>query len=384
MPPGKERKQAIESAVEEVSSQLQQMQHIRQQAGAVAKGKDATMPFALASADEFVPEMYFSPPEMGHNWVAKANAKAPTPRPVPKGDYEIIQNHMRNAWSGDGYDPNTTKIIVKSPRSKVTGNHFNDVLANNEVMTSVANMFQVKSTKGGKQARSLKQFDSVADLKLALSKLQEDTRWYKEKDGKREPKIDPVTGEQYKYPFSIRYTTDDGVWIEMSKAGTAKVEGGVNMLIKVEPNGDLTGVMSDLHNFWEQKTIKGVKVRNYPMKWALPNEVLAMTRPMQSNVVSISGVAGKVPKPSQKRVTLDEEGLTLGKFGKEAEERRISQAESAPLPETGRQAAAEKRIQETGMLTPSRGEVLRQSVPVAQNVALTGGMLSQTPEEEEK
>lgn len=362
MPAGNERKQAVEKAVEEVSAQLQQMQHIRQQAGAVAKGKDATMPFALASADEFVPEMYFRPKDMGHDWVYKITTKAPQPREVRKSDAQYIQSHFTRAWSGDGYDPQTSKIIVKSPRSQVTGNHFRDALGNNEVVTKISNLFQGQTKVDGKVVnRSLKEFDSVEDLYKGLQKLQ------KRKDA-------PA--------FRIHAQDETGVWVQMSKAGTAKVEGGVNILIKVEPNGDLTGVMSDLHNFYEQKKIGGVTVKNVPMKMALPDEVLAITRPMQTNVVSISARAGEKAKGTEKRVTVDPEGRKLGKFGVEAESRRIPQAETAPIPETGKQPAAERRIQETGMLRPSKKETLRQTVPVGMNIVAAEGMLTGAPEEE--
>ena len=376
-------RKAIEDAVEEVSSQLQQMQHIRQQSGAKALVNDETFDFALASADEFVPEMYFTPKEKGHNWYYKTTEGAPQVRQVRKEDAEFIQQHFIDAWKGDGYDPKSTKIIVKTPRSqKVTGDHFNDVLANNPIVTNISDLFQQNIREGGKKTgkitdRSLKEFDSVDDLYNALHGLQK--RLYKDAEGNR--RIDKKTGKPVGLPFSLKFADDTGVWIEMSKAGTAKVEGGVNMLIKIEPNGDLTGVMSDLHNFYEQKTIKGVTIRNVPMKRALPNEVLAITRPMQTNIVSVSSAAGKKPKAKSKQLT-DAEGKTLGKFGAEAESRRIPHSESAPIPDKATQKAARERIDRAGAVRPSMLGVAKQLPMVGANAVMTTGMLSGNPEED--
>lgn len=123
----------------------------------------------------------------------------------------------------------------------------------------------------------------------------------------------------------------------MSKAGEAKVEGGVNMLIKVGIDGNLTGVMSDLHDFMEKIPTGKIAnkvglnrrlaraglpqipdVPNVPMQMALPNNVVAVSPPMQSNVVSITG-------QTFNQKTKDAMGLR--------------QADTAPIPEAARKEA---------------------------------------------
>jgi hypothetical protein len=85
------------------------------------------------------------------------------------------------------------------------------------------------------------------------------------------------------------------------KGGRGKVEGGINMIMKVEPNGDVTGYMSDLHDFLEKTPIGPVLERS------LPTQVFAVSPPMQTNVFSIItderlksrgfGDKARVPRP---------------------------------------------------------------------------------------
>ena len=51
----------------------------------------------------------------------------------------------------------------------------------------------------------------------------------------------------------------------------------------------------------------------------------------------------------------------------------LRQADTAPIPEAARKEATKKRVEEAALIKPSRGEIARESIPVAQNVALVGG-----------
>jgi hypothetical protein len=377
----------IDSAIQIAHAQMQQMAHIKRQSGQKPKKYDATEEFALASADPNVPQMYFKPGDYEGAWFHKTASKgAMTPDGKTdvgfrKQDSDFIQEHVQNAWK---FNPDKTRIIVKAPRSDITGNHFNDVLARNTAVSDIAELFLDKG--------KFKAFDSVDDLADALDKLQTKSHRYKkdsngkpvlDKDGnkvilhaKGDKKTNAKTGKNLSPSFGIKATDDTGVWITMGKAGTAKVEGGVNMLVKVDKNGNLIGVMSDVHDFYEKARIPktNITIRNRPMEAALPTTVLAVTPPMQSNVVSISR-GWKYNKDGSVKKT--------GKFSEADEAMRIDQGTSMPLNPMARKVAAEDRLRRTAALAPSKAEIARQAIPVAQNIAFTQGMLSGPRELEE-
>jgi hypothetical protein len=365
----------IDSAIEIAHSQMQQMAHIKRQSGQKPRKYDATEDFALASADPNVPQMYFKPNDYEGSWFHKTAARgAMTPEgktdvSFRKQDSDFIQDHVEKAWK---FKPEKTRILVKTPRSDITGNHFNDVLARNPAITGVAELFLDKG--------KFKAFDTVDDLHKALDDLQTKSHRYTynqyktDKNGnkvlvhaKGDKKTNAKTGKALSPNFGIKAADDTGVWITMGKAGTAKVEGGVNMLVKVDKNGNLIGVMSDVHDFYEKARIPktNITIRNRPMEAALPTTVFAITPPMQSNVVSVSrgwkyNKDGSVKKK--------------GKFSEADEKMRIDQATSMPVPMAARKAAAVDRINRTAALKPSKAEIARQSIPVAQNLAFAQGM----------
>lgn len=375
----------IDSAIQIAHAQMQQMAHIKRQSGQKPKKYDATEEFALASADPNVPQMYFKPGDYEGSWFHKTASKgAMTPEGKTdvgfrKQDSDFIQDHVQKAWK---YNPDKTRIMVKAPRSDITGNHFNDVLARNTAVSNIAELFVDKG--------KFKAFDTVEDLQKALDGLQTKSHRYSnniykkdsngkpilDKDGnkvilhaKGDKKTDAKTGKNLSPSFGIKAADDTGVWITMGKAGTAKVEGGVNMLVKVDKNGNLIGIMSDVHDFYEKARIPktNITIRNRPMEAALPTTVLAVTPPMQSNVVSISR-GWKYNKDGSVKKT--------GKFSEADEAMRIDQGTSMPLNPMARKAAAEDRLRRTAALAPSKAEIARQAVPVAQNVAFAQGMLA--------
>lgn len=370
-------KTAANQALELAQAQMQQMANVKKQAGGKTRGDDATKDFINAATDPDAPQGFINTAEAGQGWYhnSTSNAKSVI-NGISKADSDIIEEHVMRVWKAD---PNKTNIIVKTPRSDYTGNHFEDVLARNTNVTRVAELF---ADKDG----NFVSFNSGQELADAIGDLNKANKTYQRKSGDNKPgdvKRDKTTGKKEGNLFSIQRVEDDGVWLQMSKAGQAKVEGGVNMLIKVDTNGNLTGVMSDLHDFFEKlptgkiankfgvnKAIEKVgrgkiptigDVPNVPMQMALPNDVIAVTPPMQTNVVSVTG-------KTFNQNTRDAMGLR--------------QADTTPTPEAAMKAAVRDRVEATGQITPSRGEVLRESVPVAQNVALVGGGIASNFEED--
>jgi hypothetical protein len=370
-----------DKALQLAQSQMQQMANIKKQSGQVTRGEDATKDFINAAADPDAPEVFFNAGEAGKGWYHDSASQAKSViRGIDKTDSDFIENHVMRVWKAD---PNRTEIIVKTPRSDYTGNHFEDVLARNTNLTQVAKLFS--DSKG-----DFVPFESPEALKEAIQELNKSATTYKRASGDKKAgdvKRNKATGEKEKDLFSISKVDDDGVWLQMSKAGQAKVEGGVNMLIKVDVNGNLTGVMSDLHDFYEKiptskiaklgnkignalldKTdidyrlnMKLPDVPNVPLRLALPKNVIAVSPPMQTNVVSITG-----------KTFNDKTKSAMG----------LKQADTTPTPEAAMKAAVRDRVEAAGQIKASTGEVLRESLPVAQNVALVGGGVASNFEED--
>lgn len=323
-------------------NQAQAMENIKRQAGQKPKKMSATEDFVLAASDPASPATYNALRDHGPSWYHEIASPASTFNGFRQADSDFIQEHIQRRWGRAFEKPERTEVLVKTPRSDITGNHFVDVLGRNPSVTKVSDLFLKKS---GKKPR-FEPFDSVEDLKVALEK-QAGTK--------------VTQAGKEKNAFRVLKSDDTGVWIETAGVGRAKVEGGVNMLMKVEPNGNLTGVMSDVHNFLEEARIKGVTIRNRPMEAVLPNQVMAVSPPMQTNVISVSRV---------------------DKFGPEAELMREAQKETMPVPPRARTEAARERVEQPMGLTPSTGEVARQATQQAADYTMLGNLLSREEEPE--
>lgn len=345
---------AANNAIKLAHSQMQQMANIKKQAGQVTRGDDATKDFINAAADPDSPGAFFNAGEMGKGWFKQSTQNSKAVRTeqfgaLPDADADFIEEYLfsKNAW--DLKDPDKVNVIVKTPRSDVTGNHFKDILGR---APNVSNIAEVFADKDG----NFVPFQSSDQLRQALIDKRTKLRTYQNKAGKNKPgdvKRDPKTGKPIPPAFSVVKTADDGVWVNFGRVGEAKVEGGVNALVKVGLDGTLTGVMSDLHNFYEKFKIPKTKitVQNRPMQMALPQEVLAITPPMRTTVQEIG--RGSTFKASERA------GIR-------------PQSETIPIPEAATLDAARRRVEAAAEIRPSAGEVARQTVPVAQNVGLLG------------
>ena len=346
---------AARQALVEAHQQAQQTGIIRKQVGAEAKKKDLTESFLEAASDPNSPAPpVFKVSDYGPNWYDDLASPAATFSNFSPSKAQFIQDHIERVWGGlRGYDRTRTKASIKTPRSDITGNHFTDVLSENpSVRTQIGNVF----LGGTKDAPALRQFNSVDELKSALEPLTQNNKYVK----------GPKAGETKKDKFGknelpsirIQGVDEDGVWVTIpglvGKSG--KVEGGINALVHVSTNGDLIGVMSDMHNFLEEIPIPKVgRVRNRPMELAVKEDFLNVTPPMQTNVVSIS---------------------KEGKFGEMAEELREAPRETMKVPERAQSnkdnPAAQTRLEETMAQQVSPTSRAREATAVAQNIASLG------------
>ena len=320
------------AAIEEAHSQMQQMKNIRMQAEAVARKNDATDPFGIAAADPSSP-MYFAPTRK--NWYWSSGSKGANLRDITPEESKFVQNHFENTWL-KGEDMNDVRIVVKKPHSQVTGDHFRDVIGRNSQVKHALNVFKNFKRRGRPE------FETVEELAAAVKK-------------KADTKIKIAGHKDKQKAFTYVGEDNGGVWIKLGKAGTAKVEGGVNMLIKIEPNGNVTGYMSDLHDFLEK--VPGL---GQGLAYSLPKKVLAVSPPMQSNVYSLMS-----------------EAKTSDIFGK------AGMAKRKPIPSfpENERAAAADRLNTAAAYKPSKTEIARQTGQVAQNVSLFGNLMSPTEEQ---
>jgi hypothetical protein len=348
---------AARQALIEAHQQAQQTGIIRKQVGAEAKKTDFTESYLEAASDPNSPAPpTFRVSDYGDNWYDDLASPAATFGDFPPRKARFIQDHIEKVWGGlRGYDRTRTQASIKTPRSDITGNHFTDVLSENpSVRTQIGNVF----LGGTKDAPALKQFDSVDELKLALEPLTRNNK-YTKGDKAGETKKNKI-GKDELPSIHIEGVDEDGVWVTIpglvGKSG--KVEGGINGLVHISTDGNLIGVMSDMHNFLEEIPIPKVgRVRNRPMEAAIKDDYLNVTPPMQTNVVSIS---------------------KEGKFGDAAEELREAVGETVKVPSRAQSnkanPAAQQRLEETMSQEVSPVSYAREAVPVAQTGVLIGSM----------
>lgn len=316
--------------VEIAHSQIQALANIRTQAGAKANKEDLAYNFALAASDPNSPFVYFKPDEVGSDWLHQTtkNGGNIAGKEVPAEQSAMVQSMMMDAWKD--LDTDRMRVIVKNPMSAVTGAHFLDVVDKGgfagPVKGQIFDVFDPK--KVGDVA--INETSTVSDLEKALRKraeLQTGSR-----KGKKRPDVD----------FVVKGSDSTGVYVMVSrrqrKGGRGKVEGGINMIMKVEPNGDVTGYMSDLHDFLEKTPIGPVLERS------LPTQVFAVSPPMQTNVFSI----------------ITDERLKSRGFGDKARVPR-------PQAPAGEFDDAVRRLREYNAKRPSMLSQLRQLPDVALN-----------------
>ena len=356
----------VASMIETAHSQVQQTANIRQQVGgAVATNTDVPIEFALRAADPNVPQLYFKKADYGDNWYESSGATSVLDADgISPAQAKFAQDHFEQAWKSSGLDMGKARVIVKAPSSRATGDHFAS-LSSTVQLNAIERAFRPTGQSQGfyrlvtDDTGKMNMLPDINSLEKALEKAR--VRTETTKGGKEITRGDAGLKAQEKN-FSIVGKDKEGVWIQFSHPSRAKVEGGMNLLVHVKPNGDLTGMASDLHDFFNELPVVGVG-----LKQLMPNQVLAVTPPMKTNIFSIS--------PARREKTNNEN--LKGIYGDSVTQKFVDQP--APGLSLG---DAQTKILEAADLRPSMLGVAGQGVEVAQNATFMGQVLK--PEEQEQ
>jgi len=167
---------------------------------------------------------------------------------TPKAVLTTAYDKINEAW-GNTVDPKR-KVVFKEPSGGRSGDHLKDLAFKHPA---------------NKHIRKI-----IAEQK---GKLSTEEMWRKLKD------ISEKEGG-FKVNSSLEDVKKNGLWVQAGLKGSAVVEGGVNGLMKVLPNGRAIGFMSDKHDFLEKLPIVG-KI----LEKALPRELMAISGPMHLDLM---------------------------------------------------------------------------------------------------
>lgn len=225
---------------------------------------------------------------------------------VPDKDLEIIEEHFGRVWK----EPDTTgaqvsfaqgkdtKLVIKAPGAggaSVTGKHYNDVMYNAPYVAPLKKLFRDRTEVPFEELEKEMRRLSEKSIERA-GKLSEKA---KSKGATAEDKQKALSAERTVFRISEATSKENGLWITGSRAGSAITEGGINYLVKVKPNGTMTGVMSDEHNLYEniaskiQQKTGGVVPALDMMKKVIPHRLVAVTPPMTQNVRNLDAIKSK-------------------------------------------------------------------------------------------
>jgi hypothetical protein len=186
---------------------------------------------------------------------------------ITDNDWRELGLQIQKGWP-DAFEKGGDILVKQS--STVTGNHARDVFSSG-VYKRIKNMFK---KSGG--------YASVADLQKAVQELAIKSqvpsksikdavktalpqfinlqiRRFADKPNmpqKAKEALLKRIKEETKLPkgnsFKISEVSDDGVWVTAGFPGSALTEGGVNLRMKIKPNGKVLAVVSDEHDFVEK------------------------------------------------------------------------------------------------------------------------------------
>ena len=225
---------------------------------------------------------------------------------VPDKDLEIIEEHFGRVWK----EPDTTgaqvsfaqgkdtKLVIKAPGAggaSVTGKHYNDVMYNAPYVAPLKKLFRDRTEVPFEELEKEMRRLSEKSIERA-GKLSEKA---KSKGATAKDKQKALSAQRAVFRISEATSKENGLWITGSRAGSAITEGGINYLVKVKPNGTMTGVMSDEHNLYEniaskiQQKTGGVVPALDMMKKVIPHRLVAVTPPMTQNVRNLDAIKSK-------------------------------------------------------------------------------------------
>jgi Tfp pilus assembly protein PilP len=292
------------------TAQVQYGSHIGQQAGregSVAESATAIMEKSgVTDYFAYKPGLYKETIREGGYVPTQDGSKTP----ISNNSLDIIEKHFGNVWDAPDAkgakvpfkDAESPIVMIKAPgNSTFTGDHYNDLVKAGGWVGDVYTAF--RTNKGEPTVEQLwSHLKKVSDKNIEFNKNKkrsEKGRWMLKEDSD-----------------TLEKAKKNGIWITGSKQGRAYTEGGINYLHKIQPNGNVLSIMSDEHNFFESLLGKGDKVARVgtlgvaeegfglisQLEEVLPNRLVAVTPPMQSNIYNLRTQLGK-KGPAVKNVT---------------------------------------------------------------------------------
>ena len=216
---------------------------------------------------------------------------------IPDADLNAFESHVRKTWgSAMGSDAN---IILKGS-AQLSGNHSRDLWSSPVYKTLTKSFDDLIADPNGKY-----KFDSDVELRNYLEKYAgaESTEGSLTVSAMHMLKTKGRGGELKRNHFNIipenemtpEMKASGGVWLTDGFAGTSITEGGVNGIYKVDKDWNVTLVISDEHNYFEDFT-----------KPILPNSQMMVSMPFKKNIA----MQKLLPKESKEAM-----GFTADNFG---------------------------------------------------------------------
>jgi hypothetical protein len=234
--------------IDKAAANVNYLNHIQKQAGRTGPLDESVAEVAHRSNLES-----YTPNKEGQisEWMTKNAGTEADGKAVELGEKtaKYIEDHVNGSWG-----PSET-VVMKRARSGTGGNHFND-------------MYRGKLAPVGPLREAFMKAGKDPDINAVYRHL-------KKNEGK---------GANY-WKVKTKNADDlaeNGLWLTGSGPGSAITEGGVNWLMKVEPDGTLMSVISDKHDFLEKLPVAGRVAKEH-----LPNDLVAVTPPMFANIKKI-------------------------------------------------------------------------------------------------
>jgi len=216
---------------------------------------------------------------------------------VPDADLDAFESHIRKTW-GSAMDSDANIILKGS--AQLSGNHSRDLWSSPVYKTLTKAFDDLIDDPKGKY-----KFESDADLRKHLEKYAdaESVEGSLTASAMHMLKTKGRGDELKRKHFSIipedqmtpEMKASGGVWIKDGFAGTSITEGGVNGIYKVDKDWNVTLVISDEHNYFEDFT-----------KPILPNSQMMVSMPFKKNIA----MQKLLPKESKERM-----GFVADNFG---------------------------------------------------------------------
>lgn len=294
--PGSQRHVAralADEALHKATAQVQYTSHIGKQAGRqgpiAAEIKTIMEKSGVTDYFAYSPGSYASAIKEGQFYPTSGGRKTS----MGANDLDIIENHFGSVWKAPDpkgadvpfKDAEGTILLIKAPGlGTKTGDHYTDLMLAGGFAGDMSRSFQKHNNK-----------PSLEQLWTDLKKVSDKNQKYNDTKKRHEPKRWTLTANS----DTLEKAQKNGIWLSNSKKGRAYTEGGINYIVKVQPNGNIFGVMSDEHNFFENIAGKGDEIArkatgreqgaNLISKFedVLPHRLVAVTPPMQANIFNL-------------------------------------------------------------------------------------------------